>query len=156
MSQTEIEIARELAADVVSQLTDARRRRKAKEGERDIATADERALLEAALEPFLEPLAALSAEESELVAMAAETLIDFDKLRRAELLAGRECPAFKAPDGVRVDWREKVEVPDPTKLPIAFQAIDAKMKEIRAEYKAGRTVKGAEVVVAPIVVVGEA
>lgn len=155
MTQSEIQITRELANETVAQLVDVRRRRKAKEAEREAATADERALLEAAEEPFTEPLAALGAEETELKAMATETLVDFDKARRAELLAGRECPAFKAPDGCRVDWKETAEVPDPAALPLGFQSIAPKRKEILAALKKGTAVKGASLIVAPVVVVGE-
>jgi hypothetical protein len=136
-------------------LVDVRRRRKAKEAERDAATADERALLEAALEPFVGPLDALKAEEEELKAMAVETLVDFDKTRRAELLAGRECAAFKAPDGCRVDWKETAEIPDAEALPIGYQSIAPKRKEILAALKTGQAVKGASLVVSPVVVVGE-
>ncbi len=156
MAQTEtlIDDCRALAELSVAELTDARRARKAKEEERNAATADARALLAELEAPYVADLATLNAAEAELVAAAAETLTDFDNARRAELLAGRECPQVACPDGVRVDWREKVEVENPDLLPLAFQRIAPKTKEISAAIKKGLAVKGAKVVVAPIVVVG--
>jgi hypothetical protein len=153
MMQTEIEVTRELASETVTQLADVRRRRKIAEAECAEATAEIRALLAEAEAPF--KVAELRAEETELVGMAAETLIDFNNARREELLAGRECAQFGAPDGVRVDWREKADVPDPNQLPLGFQKIAPKTKEILAALKKGEAVKGASLTVAPIVVVGD-
>jgi len=153
MMQTEIEITRELASETVAQLADVRRRRKAAEEERDVATAEIREMLAELEEPF--GVAALKAEETELVAMAVETLVDFDRARRAELIAGRECPHLACPDGVRVDWKEKPIVDDPNQLPLVYQTIAPKTKEILAALRKGQEVKGAVLGVAPVVVVGK-
>jgi hypothetical protein len=152
MMQTEIEIYRELASETVKQLADARRKRKAAEAERDLATADIRMLLDETAAPF--GVAALVSTEDELLAMAVETLVDFDAARRAELVAGRECAKLECPDGVRVDWRERASVPDANQLPLLFQKVAPKTKEILAALKKGTAVKGASLVVTPVVVVG--
>lgn len=151
--QTEIQLTRELAAETVAQLADVRRQRKKAEADRDEATAEIRALLAEAEAPF--QVDELRAQETELVAMAVETLTAFNDARREELLAGRECAQFAPPDGVRVDWREKADVPDPNQLPLVFQKVAPKTKEVLAALKKGQTVKGASLVVAPIVVVGD-
>lgn len=152
MNQTEIEIARQLASETVAQLAEIRRKRKAAETMRDEATKEIRELLAETEQPF--GVDALEAEETELVAMATETLIDFDKARRAELVKGRECAKLELPDGVRVDWREKAEVPDPNQLMLCYQKVAPKTKEILAALKKGEEVKGASLVIAPIVIVG--
>lgn len=151
--QTEIETTRQLASETVTQLAAIRRERKAKEAERDEATKEIRELLTETEAPF--KVAELRAEETELVAMATETLVDFDKARRAELISGRECPHLACPDGVRVDWKPKADVPDPNQLPLVYQKVAPKTAEILAALKKGQTVKGAELVVQPVVVVSE-
>ncbi len=150
--QTEIELLRELALETLAQLAAARRARKTAEAERDEATREIRELLEETEAPF--EVAARKEEETELVAMAVETLIDFDRARRAELLSGRECAQLAPPDGVRVDWKEAAEVPDANQLPLGFQKVAPRTKEILAALKKGQTVKGASLVVVPTVVVG--
>jgi hypothetical protein len=152
-AQTEIEAARELASEVVEQLARARRDRKQAEASRDLATAEIRELLTETEAPF--EVAKLSAQEDELNELARELLTDFDRLRQAELIAGRECAKLATPDGVRVDWREKAEIPDANLLPLGFQKVAPKTKEILAALKKGQAVKGAALVVAPVVVVGE-
>ncbi len=152
-TQAEVEAARELATEIVAQLAVKRRQRKAAETECAEATKEIRELLAETEAPF--GVAELRAEEDALTDMAKGVLTEFDAARRAELIAGRECAQLACPDGVRVDWREKADVPDANQLPIGFQKVAPKTKEILAALKKGQTVKGASLVVAPIVVVGE-
>jgi hypothetical protein len=154
MMQNEIEASRQLAFETLTQLAERRRTRKATEAARDAATAAQRAALAAAELPFAEPLADLKNDESELVAMAVETLVDFDKLRRAELLAGRECAQLAPPADVRVDWKSTPTVPDVASLHTGYTKIEPDMKKLRAAVKAGTHVPGMVVEVLPTVVVG--
>lgn len=152
-NQTEIDITRQLASETLTQLTAKRRARKSAEAERDEATKEIRELLAETEAPF--QVAELAAEEDALLVMAKETLLDFDKARREELVAGRECAKLECPEGVRVDWRQAAEIPDANQLPIGFQKVAPKTAQVLAALKKGQTIKGATLVTNPVVVVGE-
>lgn len=150
----QLEAERQLVELLLVELAEARRERKAKEFDRDGATADARTLLAELEEPFARALEALGAREQKALDAAVEEITKYDAARKIQLIAGIETPQPARPSGVTIKWLETPTVPDAAALPAAYRVESANMKAIKAAIAGGAEVAGVEILRKPSITVG--